>query len=131
VRPKPPPELDDAALVAGFEAHNLRAFPHEDHVRLVYLLIRRHGEEEALRRVSEGILAMAVAGGRPDAFHVTRTVAWTRLVAAAGEHGDSRSFLAANPHLARRDLLDDYYDRDRLSSDAARTGFIEPDRPMP
>lgn len=131
MRPKPPPELDDAALVAGFEAHSLRAFPHEDHVRLVYLLIRQHGEEEALRRVSEGILAMAVAGGKLEAFHITRTVAWTRLVAAAGEGGDSRSFLAANPHLARRDLLDDYYDRDRLSSDAARTSFIEPDRPMP
>lgn len=131
MRPKPPPELDDAALVAGFEAGTLRAFPHEEHLRLVYLLIRRHGEQEALRRVSDGIRAMAVANGKPEAFHVTRTTAWTRLVAAAGEHGDSREFLAANPQLTRRELLDDYYDRDRLTSDAARTGFIEPDRPMP
>lgn len=131
MQPKPPPELDDAALVAGFEAGTLRAFSHEDHLRVVYLLIRRHGEAEALRRVSEGIRAMAIANGKAEAFHVTRTTAWTRLVAAAGDHGDSRQFLAANPQLTRRDLLDDYYDRERLTSDAARVGFIQPDRPMP
>jgi hypothetical protein len=109
----------------------LAEFPHESHLRVVYLLIQRDGAQAALEAVGAGILAMARAKGHPEAFHVTRTTAWTRLVAAAGGSGDSVSWLAGHPELTRRDLLDDYYSAGRLTTDEARTEFVEPDlRPL-
>jgi hypothetical protein len=70
---------------------------------------------------------MARANGRPEAYHVTRTTAWTGIVAAAGGSVGSVEFLAGHPELTRRDLLDDYYSAGRLTTDEARTTFIEPD----
>lgn len=122
--------MNDEELLRGFAAGTLRAFPHEDHVRVVHLLALRYGPDAALDQVSAGIRAMAIANGKPDAFHVTRTVAWTRIVArltAGAEAGDSLDFLSQHPELARRDLLDDYYSAGRLTTDHARTTFVEPD----
>jgi hypothetical protein len=120
--------MDDAALLDAFEHGTLDHFPHEHHLRVVYGLVVRHGEAEALRRVSAGIQRMAAAKGKPQAFHVTRTAAWTALVASvAGECGDSAELLARHPELVRRDLLDDYYSAAVLTSDAAREAFVEPD----
>ena len=124
--------MDDTELLARFEAGTLPSFPHEDHVRTVYLLVVRDGAADALLQVSAGIRAMAQANGRPGAFHVTRTEAWTRIVAAAAaEPQDSREFLAEHPELLRRDLLDDYYAPGRLTTDEARERFMEPDVPLP
>lgn len=127
--------MNDDELLDGFTANTLESFPHEDHLRVVHLLVLRYGEELALQKVSTGIRAMAQANGNPGAFHVTRTVAWTRLVAAAttdGTANDSRDFLAQHPELIRRNLLDDYYAPGTLTTDAARDKFVEPQlRPLP
>jgi len=123
--------VDDVELLARFEAGTLDEFPHESHLRVVYLLIQRDGADDALTAVGAGILAMARANGRPEAFHVTRTTAWTRIVAALsaaeGDHGGSREFLVGHPELIRRDLLDDYYSAGTLATDEARMTFIPPD----
>jgi hypothetical protein len=124
--------VDDDELLARFEAGTLPAFPHEDHVRTVYLLICRDGEDLALEAVTAGIRAMAAANDKPEAFHVTRTTAWTRIVAGLirDTGGMSEEFLERHPQLLRRDLLDDFYDAGRLTTDEARTNYIEPDRPF-
>lgn len=123
--------MDDAELLLRFESGTLTEFPHESHLRVVYLLIRRDGADAALRAVAAGILAMARANGRPEAYHVTRTTAWTRLVAATGANAGSMQWLASHPELTRRDLLDDFYSAGRLLTDEARTTFVEPDlRPL-
>src|SRR6187402_3271039 len=115
--------MDDDDLLSRFESGTLSSFPHESHLRVVYLLIKRDGPDAALAAVSAGILAMARANGRPEAYHVTRTTAWTRIVAAAGKGAGSLEFLARHPELGRRDLLDDYYSPGRLLTDEARTTF--------
>lgn len=128
----------DPDLLSGFRSGTLRAFPHEDHLRIVYLLVGECGPDEALAQVSAGIRAMAAAAGLSEKFHVTRTIAWTRLVAAAvardaalgAPASDSADFLSRHPELLRRDLLDDYYDAGRLSSPEARADWVEPDRPI-
>ncbi len=120
--------MDDAALIDGFEAGTLEQFPHEDHLRVVFGFVVRHGRAEALDRVSAGILRMATAKGAPEKFHVTRTVAWTELVAsAADECTTSAELFERHPELLRRDLLDDYYSAGRLTTDEARTTFVAPD----
>ncbi len=118
--------MDDDELLASFEAGTLEAFPHESHLRVIYLLIQRDGVDAAVACMSARIMAWASASGRPEAFHVTRTVAWAQLVAAAGDSGGSLKFLARHPELTRRDLLDDYYSAGRLATDEARTSFIDP-----
>ena len=57
--------MDDAALIAGFEAGTLEQFPHEDHLRVVFGLVVRQGRAAALEQVSAGILRMATAKGAP------------------------------------------------------------------
>ncbi|HOY81902.1 MAG TPA: hypothetical protein PLB92_07160 [Rhodoglobus sp.] len=125
----------DFELLAGFDAGTLPRFPHDDHVRVVYLMVLEGGEQDALARVTAGIRAMAAANGKPEAFHATRTTAWTRVIAdrtAKGSWADSHRFLAANPDLLRRDLLSDFYSDALLTSDAARLAFVEPDlAPLP
>ncbi|CAN5177500.1 hypothetical protein BH11ACT4_BH11ACT4_10120 [soil metagenome] len=128
--------MRDDELLSRFEDGTLTPFPHESHLRVVYLLIQRDGPDAALAAVTAGIRAMARAIGRPEAFHVTRTTAWTRLVAATitageGQPAGSLEWLAGHPELVRRDLLDDYYSAGRLLTDEARTGFVGPDlRPL-
>ena len=119
--------MDDDELLAAFESGTLEAFPHESHLRVIYLLIQRDGLDAAVSGMSDRIKDWARASGRPEAFHVTRTVAWARLVAEAGDSGGSLELLAGHPEFIRRDLLDDYYSAGRLATDEARTSFIEPD----
>jgi len=127
--------MDDAALLEGFDAVTLQAFPHEDHVRTVFLQLRAHDRSSALAAVRTGIQRMAERNGNPGAYHETRTVAWFRLIADAATRStaaNSHEFLAENPQFARRDLLDDYYAEGALLDPRARTEFVEPSRaPLP
>ena len=59
---------------------------------------------------------------------MTRTVAWTELVASAADGcATSDELFERHPELLRRDLLDDYYSPGRLTTDEARERFVEPD----
>ncbi|MEO8094269.1 MAG: hypothetical protein ABI632_04960 [Pseudolysinimonas sp.] len=119
--------MNDTELLSAFETGTLESFPHESHLRVVYLLIRRDGVDDALTNMSARIKAWARASGRPEAFHVTRTTAWTLLVAELGDAGGSLDLLAGHPELTRRDLLNDYYSPGRLATDEARTTYLPPD----
>ena len=121
--------LDDQELLDRFRASALTAFPHEYHVRLAHLLIDERGEAAAAEEFMQGLRNLARNfGALPSMLHVTRTLAWIRLIAAAGGRGESTaSFLAAHPELRRKNLLDDYYSRHRLNSLRARRTFVEPD----
>lgn len=128
------PELDDDELLERFATNTLPAFPHEEHLHVVFVHAARHPEAETLRFVRTGIQAMAAANGNPGAYHETRTAAWVRLIVAArdGFDDDFAAFLAAHPDLLRRDRLADHYSDELLTGDAARAAFVEPDRlPLP
>ena len=123
------PDIDDDQLLARFATNTLPAFPHEEHLHVVFVKSGTAGEDETLAFIREGIIAMAVANGKPEAYHDTRTVAWTRLIVAkrSGFTGTFDEFLDEHPELIRRDLLSDYYSTDVLNSDVARATFLEPD----
>ena len=124
----------DDELVRGFEAADLAAFPHADHVRLTTIYLRRHGRDETLRLLMAGLRRFAVAKGVPEKFHVTITRAWMELVADAVEHhaaADVNALLTAWPLLADKDALLMFYSRERLFSDEARAQWVPPDlRPI-
>lgn len=126
--------MDDDELLDRFERTTLTTFPHEEHLRVVFAQSARSDLAATIAFLRDGIRRMAVANGKPEAYHDTRTVAWVRRVVAAraGFVGDFAAFLDAHPELRRRDLLDEHYSAELLNSEAARAAFVEPDRaPLP
>ena len=121
--------MKDDELLERFEAGTLDKLPHEDHVRVAYLLTRQYEVDEAADRMMSGLRGLASRFGTSPAFlDVTRTVAWTRLIDGLDGSGSSTEFLEAHPELHRRDLLDDYYSGVRLRNPVAHFRFVKPDR---
>jgi hypothetical protein len=124
--------LTDDELVHGFETGSLAAFHHADHVQLTAVYLARHGRDETLQRLAEGLLRLATLDGHPEKFHVTMTRAWVELIdAARAKHPDARdaaALVAACPLLLDRDALLRFYSAERLHSDTARAQWVAPDR---
>ena len=124
--------MTDEEFIDAFEAGRLRAFTHRDHVRMAFVYARAGGAEHAVANARAGIARLAAGTSK---YHETLTVAWARAVAHMSARSDAHSFdgfLSEFPQLERRDLLSAHYTRERLFSDEARAGFVEPDlRPLP
>ena len=118
--------MDDASLIAEFEATTLADLSHRDHVRLVFLYARTG---DAVARIRDGLIAYTAARGSASHFHETRTWAWGTLIATAadGFDGDFDAFWAQHPEFDRRYLLSDYYSDAVLESDEARAFIVQPD----
>lgn len=109
-------------------------FGHREHVRLTWLAIRRHGPYDAERIVSDGIRTTAAHAGHPQKYHHTVSCAWTRLIAHHAEHdpsADFGQFARRNPELLDKRLLSRFYESRTLAGGAARSSWVEPDRPFP
>jgi hypothetical protein len=126
--------LTDEELFAGFEDTSLpsEAFHHEQHVRVAWLFVRRHGMPEALGRFSQALARFAAAKGKPGLYHETITWAYLLLIAerSARVPADSwESFAAANRDLLtwKPSVLDRYYTPETLWSGLARRTFLMPD----
>jgi hypothetical protein len=86
---------------------------HAAHLRLALdLLAESPSTEAATERIAAILREKAAAAGHPEKYHHTLTVFWMRMVA----------------QLLDKDLPLAYYSANRLAGDAARTGWIEPDR---
>ena len=122
------------ALMTEVLAGSGGRFGHRQHVQLTWLAVRRYGMPAAIRLVSDGIRRTARYAGAPQKYHETITVAWMKLLAAAGERvGQTVAFdelLRLAPELGDKDLPLRYYTRDRLFSDAARGAWVPPDSPF-
>jgi hypothetical protein len=123
--------MTDDELIAGFEAASMASFRHRDHVRVSWIYLRRIGLHAALAAVSRGLRGLSSAHGQAAKYH--ETVSWLYVFAIhermkPGQRWEE--FAAANPDLfgpwgafVRR-----YYSAAKLSSRAARAGFVLPDR---
>jgi hypothetical protein len=84
-----------------------RGITHEEHLRIAWTLVRRHGRDEGGRRIVEGTRRNCVVLGVPERFDEDLSERWVHVVAEAV--GDGREtfedFLDAHPDLARSDLL--------------------------
>lgn len=110
-------------------------FGHRQHVHLTWLAVRSVGTEAAVPLVSAGIQATARYAGAPQKYHATMSRAWVVLV---GHHTDTDPvddfdrFAEGNPELLDKRLLTRFYTPATLASDAARAGWVDPDRePFP
>lgn len=131
--------LSDAAFVNAVESCTLPsdAFRHSDHIRLAWIYLRDPAFDRATERMVESIRRFALHHtGDTTKYHDTLTRLWMRLVAQAmtafGAQDDFAAFAAANPLLFDKRRAFDFYSEQRLFSQAARSGWVEPDiLPLP
>jgi len=105
-------------------------FPHREHVRIAFEMLRRHDFPETVLHFSRTLRAMAGKVGRPEAFHQTVTIAFLSLIAERMECGGAADFAAfaqANPDLLEKSALERWYRPERLASAVARRTFLLPD----
>ena len=120
-------------LVEAFKARTLDpgAFHHEDHVYVAYALLRKNRFLDAATDYAKSIEAMAIKDGAPDKFNITITLAFMSLIAermAGTAHADYEEFIARNPDLLSKDLLQAWYTPARMHSRLGRVAFLMPDR---
>jgi hypothetical protein len=105
-------------------------FPHREHVRMAFEMLRRHDFAETVLHYSRALRAMTAGAGRPEAFHQTVTIAFLSLIAERMESGtpaDFAAFARDNPDLIDKAVLTRWYRPQRLASPAARRTFLLPD----
>ena len=129
--------MTDEAFARAFEegAITPAQFDHVAHVRVAWVYLQEsRSVDEALSRMRGAIRRFAAAAGVPGKYHETITVLWMRLLAEvrdAGASGELSVVLRAHPALADKNLPLQYYSRERLFSDEARTAWVEPDIRVP
>ena len=105
-------------------------FPHREHVRMGFEMLRRHDFAETVFHFSSTLRAMAVRAGKPQAFHQTVTIAFLSLIAErmdSGDYADFDSFARVNADLFGKSALSRWYPTERLATDAARRTFLLPE----
>ena len=106
-------------------------FPHWEHVRMGFEMLRRHDFAETVFHFSSTLRTMAARAGKPQAFHQTVTIAFLSLIAEridSGDYADFDSFARANADLLDKSALSRWYPSERLATDAARRTFLLPER---
>lgn len=126
--------LNDQTFIEQFEQCSLDPvhFNHTGHIRLVWLYLQQNEEKIALHKVCEGIKAYAAGLDANEKFHLTITHSLVKLIALRNKSNKVPSwqtFVKQN-----RDLVDDsfalllqYFSKQRLCSELARTQLLEPD----
>jgi hypothetical protein len=128
---------EDAELLARFEVAALSPaeYGHREHVRTAWLYLRERGAEGARAAVCDGIRRLSAAHGAPGRYHETLTRLWIALVDGARRASPSLGFeelLRVHPVLLDREAPFRFYSPERLWSEEARAGWVEPDRePLP
>ncbi len=103
--------MTDDELTDAWEAGAVFAggVSHWDHLRIAWVLHRRHGPEEARRRLLRGTERACEVHGCPEKFDAVLTKRWARAIAEAAEAdglaATAGDFIAAHPELRRGDLF--------------------------
>jgi hypothetical protein len=128
---------DDEFLDAFERAAITRAqWTHAAHVRMAWIYARRAPDlNAAVSQMRAGIPKLnAALGTAPHLYHDTVTCAFGTIVYAAATAPQAArtwtEFEAAHPEFFDKSapILHRYYDPATLATDAARTGFVAPDR---
>src|SRR5205807_1066431 len=75
-------------------------FPHREHVRMAFEMLRRHDFAETAWLYSRALRLMTARVGKPEAFNQTTTIAFLSLIAERMERGgtpDFAAFVRAHP----------------------------------
>ncbi len=128
--------MNDEELLLAFERRTLDrgGFHHRDHVRVTWLLSRRYSLLETLRKMSEGLRALAEQAGAPGKYHETITRVYTSMIherlRTQNDMSDFAEFESRSPDLIQwpSDIVSTRYSPERVQSSIARESFVLPDR---
>ena len=122
-----------ASVVHKFENCEFRndQFTHAFHLTVAAWYLARFSPEEALDRMRAALLRFTQHHG-VTGYHETITRFWLLLTANFLKQAPADSSFTDRVNelvqrFGRKDLLFDYYTRDRVMSDEARKGWVEPD----
>ena len=126
--------INDDDFLQQFGSQSLEPvhFNHLGHLRLAWLYLKRFGLEQAIAKVSKGIVLYATSLGAADKYHATITEALMRIMAKRMQQsnfGNWQDFLQQNQDLVEDalSLLTRNYSKGLLFSEAAKSEFMEPD----
>jgi hypothetical protein len=122
-------------VVRRFESCELppAEFNHREHLLVALCYLLRAGDAEARARLRAVIgLYVAAHGINPNLYHETVTVFWLRRVRAFAVRAGAGAGLAelANALAAEcgsSRLIFNYYSKELIDSEVARSGWVEPD----
>lgn len=105
-------------------------FIHARHLTVAAWYLCTLAEDVALNRMRESLLRFTAHHGK-QGYHETITRFWMRLIAEylRRQSGDLADVQRINNVVARypKETIFHYYTRDRVMSEAAKRGWIEPD----
>src|ERR1700757_4009962 len=100
-----------------------RNFPHREHVRMAFEMLRRHDFSEVASLYSRALRLMLAKVGKAHAFNQTTTIAFLSLIAermVRSRAVDFAAFLRAHPETLDQTTLLRWYRPEQLASDIAR-----------
>lgn len=111
---------------------NPSLFTHEAHLRLAWIHIREHGEEQAVRNICQQIQKFDSTHGDGTKYHKTVTIAAIKIVHHFMKKSNADSFkelISSFPRLRDnfKELLGAHYSFDIFSFNKASIEYIEPD----
>ena len=127
--------MTDSELYEAFVSTALPAdqFHHQQHVRVAWTFVRRHGMPAALGEFSAAIKRFAAAKGAHGLYHETITWAFLLIINERQTRQPALTwteFVLANADLLswQPSILEHYYSKKLLMSDEARHFFVMPDK---
>ena len=105
-------------------------FPHREHVRMAFEMLRRHDFAETAWLYSRALRLMTARVGKPEAFNQTTTIAFLSLIAERMERGgapDFAGFVRAHPEMLDKRALSRWYRPEQLATEIARRTFVLPE----
>jgi hypothetical protein len=106
------------------------AWPHREHVRMAFEMLRRHDFAASVWQFSRTLRAMTARAGKPQAFNQTVTIAFLSLIAERMEgfpDADFAAFERDNAAVFDKRALARWYPPERLAADIARRIFVLPE----
>ena len=128
-------EITDSEFVSQFENTTLNKihFNHKGHLRLAWIYLNAYPFDKALELICLGIEKYAMSLGANDKFNVTITQALMHIMKLRLDQNwlqDFQAFANANEDLFLDSftVLTQYYSKNILYSDLAKSTFVSPDK---
>jgi hypothetical protein len=126
-------DVEIAEVVRKFESCEYKKdeFPHFRHLAVIAWYLSHLSREESLDRMRIGLLRFTRHHG-VNAYHETITQFWVRVTADYLRFRPSTETLADRINIliekfASKEVLFDYYTRERVMTEEARQGWVAPD----
>jgi hypothetical protein len=123
--------MNDTEFLKQFEQCTLpkENFKHKSHLRIAWLYLSQYSLDEAITRITEGIIRYASSIGASHIYHHTMTLAWVYFVhhAMSSKESDFESFINHHAYLLDKKLPLQYFSTALLESEQARKQWVDPD----